>query len=313
MTNIRRVRPLLGTLVEICAIGDNAPEAVESALAEVESIHRLMSFHEAQSDVSRLNHAPLSVPVTLDRRTHEVLAFAERLSLQSAGLFDVTIGGTLAKAGFLPMPQGGKNPGKASFRDLILLPDNQVQRRREMWIDLGGIAKGYAVDRAVAVLHSHGIRSGTVNAGGDLRMFGDGQPVHIRNPFDGQQLYSLGVMENTAVASSSGYYSRKNVSGACLDPIVMPQETRCLSWLYGITVIAPSCMAADALTKIVRLAPENLAEILAYYGAKALRINQDGLQALSLHASSEDSMAAHIINTQQKVSNPWHPLRNFPG
>ncbi|MGB9152909.1 MAG: FAD:protein FMN transferase [Alphaproteobacteria bacterium] len=285
MPSVRRARPILGTIVDISVDGANAEEAVESAFREIEAIHHLMSFHEPESDVSRLNRsAPLSA-IAIDFRTYEVLTFAEKLSLVSEGTFDVTVGGALVEEGFLPRLSDAEKPEcTASFRDIVLLPDNQVMRKRNVWIDLGGIAKGYAVDRAVGILREHGISNGSVNAGGDLRIFGDAQPVHIRDPFDASRMYLLGTVSDSAVASSSGFYSKKTDGSRTVDPIVSSQQNKCMEWGCGISVTAPICMAADALTKVVRLMPENIFEVLTQYNATAIRINPDGLYTLSSNA-----------------------------
>ena len=168
-SEIRRARPLLGTLVEIGAVGANAAAGIEAAFREIETIHRLMSFHEENSDVSRINRAAPGEILRVDCRTYEVLGCAQLISRLSAGAFDITVGGRLVEAGFLPQPSGARAfDHDASFEDLLLLPDNFVTLTRRVWIDLGGIAKGYAVDRAGQVLKESGVTSGVVNAGGDL-------------------------------------------------------------------------------------------------------------------------------------------------
>ena len=155
------------------AAGENAALAIEAAFREIEIIHRLMSFHETDSDIARLNRAPLLTAQQVDPRTYEVLSWAQKISALSDGAFDITVGGKLVAAGFLPKPEDAEWPSEeANFRDLSLLSDNRVLLRRRAWIDLGGIAKGYAVDRAAATLKCNGVDSGIVNAGGDLYAFG---------------------------------------------------------------------------------------------------------------------------------------------
>lgn len=276
---IRCIRPLLGTFVEIGARGNGAERAVEAAFAEIAVIHRLMSFHEEGSDVSRINSAPLSEAVSIDTRTYEVLHFAREIAETSAGAFDITAAGRLVEAGFLPRPNAAAIPLSASFRDIVLLNNTRAMRKNSAWIDLGGIAKGYAVDRAVMVLQEAGIRDGIVNAGGDMKIFGEPQPVHLRHPSDPEKLYSIGLIKDSAVASSSGCYGNSDKSTS---PLVDPAGKTCVSWEKGITVIAPGCMAADALTKVVRLADsKNTLAILALYSAKALLVDANGVHMLA--------------------------------
>jgi len=280
---IRRARPLLGTLVEIGAVGENATAAIEAAFREIEIIHRLMSFHETDSDVSRLNRAPPATQLEVDPRTYEVLSWARRISILSHGTFDITVGGKLVAAGFLPKPEDAEWPSQeASFHDLSLLSDNRVLLNRPAWIDLGGIAKGYAVDRAAATLKRNGVDSGMVNAGGDLYVFGVPQPIHIRHPEDASRLFSLGILTDAAVASSSGCFTeRRDDDGGVADPLIDPRRNTPMRWQQSITVVAPHCLVADALTKVVRLAPRRAAKILPQFGAQAIIIDRRGVRGIA--------------------------------
>ena len=281
-SEIRRARPLLGTFVEIGAAGENAALAIEAAFREIEIIHRLMSFHEIDSDIARLNRAPLLTAQQVDPRTYEVLSWAQKISALSDGAFDITVGAKLVTAGFLPKPADAEWPSEeANFRDLSLLSDNRVLLRRRAWIDLGGIAKGYAVDRAAARLKHNGVDSGIVNAGGDLYVFGASQPIHIRHPEDASRLFSLGTLTDAAVASSSGCFTERREDGASTDPLVEPRRNTTMRWQQSVTVVAPRCLIADALTKVVRLAPRRAAKILPQFGAQAIIIDGRGVRCIA--------------------------------
>ncbi|HEU5047702.1 MAG TPA: FAD:protein FMN transferase [Rickettsiales bacterium] len=295
----RRARPWLGTIVTIAATGPQSARAVEVAFREIEIVHRLMSFYEAGSDVTRINIAALMEPVRVAPATYEVLTFANTLSLRSQSSFDITMADQLMKAGYLPQQEQSKAFAEfPSFRDIVLLPDYQVMRQRHVWIDLGGIAKGYAVDRAIRSLRASGMHSGIVNAGGDLAMFGESQPVYIRHPENQGQFFLLEELENCAVASSGGTYSEKEYQGSRIDPLVSPSPRLCTHWQYGVTVIAPDCMTADALTKIVRLSPTLAPAILDDFDAAALIADTEGLRAFA-------SPATDTLPTQ-------HTPRNLP-
>jgi FAD:protein FMN transferase len=270
----------MGTLVEIGIGAGDPAAAIDAAFDEIAVVHRLMSFHEAKSDVSRLNHARIGNPVEIDERTYEVLSTALAFSDESDGAFDVTIGAHLVEAGFLPKSAGFGSPDlDSSFRDIVMLRDNRVMRRKAAIVDLGGIAKGYAVDRAIGVLQKIGVRNAIVNAGGDLRMFGAPRPVHIRHPEDASKAFFVGMLADVAVAGSSGVYARTNIERVS-DPLVDPRRRVLRSWKQGITVMAPNCMTADALTKVVRLAPCRAAEVLARHGGLALAANRRGIRVL---------------------------------
>src|SRR5262245_49914085 len=102
---IRRARPLLGTFVEIAAVGSDRSEldaAVEAAFAAIAKVHRLMSFHEPASDVSRLNRAAAMRPVRVEAWTWDVIAAAVDLNRRSHGAFDIAVAPLLQDAGLLP-------------------------------------------------------------------------------------------------------------------------------------------------------------------------------------------------------------------
>src|SRR5579872_6568263 len=110
-SKVERARPILGTTVSIRVQGMDerqAHAAADKAFAEIERVHALMSFHEPSSDLSRMHGAPLGEWVTLDAMTLEVLGEASRLAENSAGVFDVTIGGALVRDGLLPSPRQGR-------------------------------------------------------------------------------------------------------------------------------------------------------------------------------------------------------------
>lgn len=310
-SEIRRARPLLGTLVEIGAVGLNAGAGIDAAFREIAMIHRLMSFHEEGSDVSRINRAAPGEIVRVDPRTYEVLVCARELGRLSAGAFDITIGGKLVEQGFLPRPHGAAPfDGEASFEDLELLADDSVTLTRRLWIDLGGIAKGYAVDRAVRALKNSGMTSGIVNAGGDLYVFGDPQPIHLRHPDNPSLVLPLGMIANSAVASSSGCFANAGENGAAAaEPLIDPRRNASIKWQRGITVIASRCVIADALTKVVRLAPRRASRILFRFSARAVIVDRRGARLLNGKRNDMRRAQARsaVIRRSQSVV-PTHPV-----
>jgi thiamine biosynthesis lipoprotein len=270
----RRARPLLGTLVEIAAAGAPAAAAVDAAFAAVLEVHRLMSFHEAGSDVSRINMARAGEEIFVSPHTHRVLRFARRVSEACGGVFDVTVADVLVRHGFLPaLPAEDVRPREATWRDLEVLAGNRVWWRRPGRIDLGGIGKGYAVDVAIETLQSHGVPSGLVNAGGDLRMFGEPQPVHVRLPEAHGMLAPLGLFSDCALATSAAYFSSVDSDGGPLEPLVDRERRICGAMQSSATVVAAECMTADALTKVVRLAPHLAPKVLDSFDARAIVID----------------------------------------
>ena len=177
------MRPAMGTLVHVSASGPDATaaqRAVDAALATVERIERLMSFHDPGSELSRLNREAGRTPQTVHPWTWSVLRRALRVAEASDGLFDITVAPLLVREGLLPgTVDASLECGK--WQHIVLMPDRKVFLARPMLLDLGGIAKGFAVDRAIHELRREGCTQGTVNAGGDLRRFGPiPQPIHLR-------------------------------------------------------------------------------------------------------------------------------------
>ena len=269
---IERCRPLLGTFVRVRVAGlspERAHAAIDAAFDEISQIHRLMSFYQANSDVSRLNRAAHAGSVQVDGRTYEVLRRAAELASLSDGAFDISIAPALVARGLLPaLPRAPEPHASANWSDIVLLDNCQVRFAKPLWIDLGGIAKGYAVDRAVAVLGSFLPVEVCVNAGGDLRLTGR-ERVHLV-PDHRTREAAVVDLECSSLASSCGematFSQRKSLS-----PHVYTQR-------YGfrdfheqfVCVVASRCIDADALTKVVMAAPSGCASILNRYSARAL-------------------------------------------
>jgi thiamine biosynthesis lipoprotein len=276
---IKRARPLLGTLVEIEIDGTHESilhRVAADAFDAVERVHRLMSFHSETSDVTRLNRHAHRVPVEVDPETWKVLDLAGRVSQATEGVFDVTIGGGMMERNALPRMTTGTLDPAASFRDVELLPGNRVFFRRALAIDLGGIAKGYAIDCAVDALRAHGQLSGSVNAGGDLRVFGTtAVPVQIRSPIHPSQIGATATLRDAALATSARYPPSSGL--ALCGMILRPRTSAVPRRLRSASVRAATCALADALAKAVYLMRENSASVLTQFGASGFLLSNDGL------------------------------------
>lgn len=244
----RRARPLLGTIVEI-AIDCEDHAAVEAGFTAISRIHALMSFHEPDSDLSRLKQAIGGDTVTLAPETVTVLKTASLLHTASGGLFDVAIGRTMISNGFLPRDAVVHlNRFQGGMEDLEFVDQHQVRLKRRVLIDLGGIAKGYAVDRAVDALTQAGATYGIVNAGGDLRVFGHvPQPVTLRTGTGA--LLNLGEQSSCAIASSENSRTRRRSKGKIATPHIGRDGSPVIVDDI-VTVSAATCMIADAMTKV---------------------------------------------------------------
>jgi thiamine biosynthesis lipoprotein len=249
----------------------DAHRAIDAAFAEVARVHALMSFHEPESDVSRLNRAPPGRPVGVDPLTFETLRKALRLADLSGGVFDPTLGAALVSAGVLPEPPGAPAADPAAcWRHVRLYRDEySVSFARPLRLDLCGIAKGFAVDRAVEILRSAGAASGAVNAGGDLRVFGAPAQVALRAGRTLGPAAPVLELEEGAAASSGSidlYTDDK--------PMALHLAGRSRRRIAGrfACVTAPECIWADGLTKVVLANGTRASGVLAAFGARALAL-----------------------------------------
>jgi len=297
--SVRRARPLLGTFVEITVTGRPAAAmhaAVDNAFAAIATVHRLMSFHEATSDVSRVNRHAAATAVRVHSWTYAVLTAAADLHRRSDGVFDVAVAPALQAMGVLPRtrdePAVMAPPGAGSA--IELLPDHHVRFGRPgVRVDLGGIAKGFAVDRAIEALRDAGVPAGLVNAGGDLRSIGfDGHRVHLRDPRDPRRALGTVIVKDAALATTGGRFDPFAASSAGRSAVVDPRCPPAVSAIVGATVRAPSCTLADALTKVVMIGGEAALDVLDQYGASAMFCAQDGVIAVSSDWARELELVA---------------------
>jgi thiamine biosynthesis lipoprotein len=258
--------------VEIAAEGLPRPaldRAVDAAFDAVELVQQLISFHDPDSDLSRLNRRAATEPVEIHPWTARVIARAVALFHATGGLFDCAVGAELLRWDLLP-DHGltGVQPGQSSA--IRFVSRNRIAFQAPIAIDLGGIAKGFAVDRAVAVLRRHGVRSAVVNAGGDLRVLGPAQPVHIRNPLDPAILRPAGLLSNGAIATSSAAETLRIVRGTKVSALVCAGTREPLIDHNAYSVVAPTCTVADALTKVLAQARQTDIPCFQRFGATGL-------------------------------------------
>ncbi|EDY20096.1 putative thiamine biosynthesis lipoprotein ApbE transmembrane [Chthoniobacter flavus Ellin428] len=222
----------------------------------------------------------------VDAWTFAVLRAAAQVHRISSGAFDVTVAPHLQRLGFLPGERAAawRATGAVSFADVDLLPGRRVRfRRPDVCIDLGGIAKGFAVDRAVATLRNAGVQHGLVNAGGDLRVFGDEQAIAVRHPEDpGATLHGL-RLANAALATSAHYFAARWQPEQTLAAIVHPSTGQQCAQVRSATVRASSTMLADALTKVVMLRAEAALPVLNHFRADAIFVSAGGEQKCCPH------------------------------
>ena len=283
---VRRCRPLLGTFVEIAARGRDErllAHGIEAGFDAIARVNRLMSFHDPASDVSRMNRDAFPKGVIVHPWTWQVMKTAKRFAEESHGTFDISIASLLTKWNCLPRHTFQFSP-TATSRDIFLRRNYEVFFRRALIVDLGGIAKGFAVDRAIEALKDNGVVSGIVNAGGDLRTFGPAsQLIHVRHPTEPTRVAGVVRLRERAMATSGVYFQRRKHHGQYVSPLLDGRSGRSARELITVSVAAAECMAADALTKIVFVMREKAAPLLAKYRADALLLERDGAPSWMFH------------------------------
>ncbi len=259
------MRPLLGTFIEIGADNSGDPssvdQAINAAFMVIQTIHNLLSFHELDSELSRINQANGHF-IKVNSHTIRVFRLARGMMLDSAGLFNCTVGGMMINCGVLPN-HGGKVIPIGNVSD-IEINNSQIRLNRNVKVTLDGIAKGYAVDCAIAAMKRHGIISGWVNAGGDLRVYGNMTLPLQRREIDGS-FTALGGLKNAALASS--HVSVKYDVNFPSKIVAENVEPTLGVW----SVMSHFAWRADALTKVASLANEhNRADIVNQLGGKVV-------------------------------------------
>ena len=246
------MRPLLGTFVEVCAAGNNARtlSAIDAAFAAIQHIHSLASFQQPDSELSCLNASP-GRWLQLSPHMLRLLRLARAMTHMSGHLFNCTVGGEVIARGALPN-HGGDYLTAGTFADIELAP-GRVRLASPVRITLDGLAKGYAVDCAIAALKHSGIPCGWVNAGGDLRVFGDAALPVAQRRSDGSTR-SLGALRDAALATSrAGGAIDRDTPGLI---VAGPADAGCgIGGEATFSVISRFAWRADALTKVAALAP----------------------------------------------------------
>jgi thiamine biosynthesis lipoprotein len=238
---VRRARPALGTLVEMgvraTANESNLRSAVAEAFRALAEIERALSAFDPSSDIGRFNAAAAGDFIPCSVHATAVLSAASELARNSSGLFDLT---------------QGTGP-----RDWSLAAGGICKHSASVRLDLGGIAKGYAVDRALEALCTAlpADAGSWVNAGGDMRVSGLELPVVLRDEERGGVRPWMVLRQGALATSWFGAGARSRLSGDVCG--------------RHVTVTAPLCLHSDALTKVVALSGRIDHPLLARHGATA--------------------------------------------
>ncbi len=285
----------MDTLVTISAVSDSdnkAETAIDKAFAEIEKIDNLVNFFSDKSEISGINKNAGKKAAAISDETFEVIEKAIYASKETNGAFDVTIGPEIALWDFhnKVKPEDKEIIQRLSlvnYKALTLYknPPSAYLKKKGMLINLGGVAKGYAADRAVEVMKKTGIKSGLVAIAGDIKAFGlrpDSKPwkIGIRNPRaknkDDEIMATIGLTD--MAISTSGDYERYFISeGKRYHHILNPKTGYPADSCRSVSVIAKEGAVTDPFsTGIFILGAEKGIKLLEEMRIDGIIVDKDG-------------------------------------
>jgi thiamine biosynthesis lipoprotein len=257
----------MGSVAEITLYGESRAQCIEAAnaaFAEFDRVEKLMSVFDSKSQLSMVNHHSHETELSVDRRIVEVLQHAGKFYEMTDGAFDVTVEPLMELYGFRT---GRSQKQIPSDKEIIEVVESVGMNK--LWIDpeqstvsllhprtqldFGGIAVGYALDRAVASLKSFDIESALINHSGDIFALGappdnDGWDVGITDPLHPDAIITSTKVKDKAISTSGNYENYIDFDGVHYGHILNPQTGEPASVILSSTVIANSAVEADALS-----------------------------------------------------------------
>ncbi|TDJ53301.1 MAG: FAD:protein FMN transferase [Nitrospina sp.] len=295
----RRTQFIMGTLVEI-TVSHSDPQVIlavtTQAFDEMKRLEQLMSTYLPDSEISQINRAAGKEAVPVSLEVEEVIREGIFWSRQSGGAFDITVEPLVQLWDF--DSENEVIPGRATLRKTASLVnykdieifDHKVRLARPgMAINVNGLAKGYAVDRAVSILRSR-VPNGIVNAGGDLFAFGQKSKespwtIGLQHPRKPQDLLASFAVKNQAVATSGDYQRYFVKDGVRYHHIFDPATGMPARKMISTTLITTEVMEADAMaTAVFVMGPEaGLAWVDSLDNVEAMVMLEDGSIRYSKH------------------------------
>lgn len=241
---------------------DQAEGCIDEAILEVKRIERLLTTFDQSSQTNQINAKAGIEPVPVDQEVFDLIERSLRISALTQGAFDITYG-SLDKSlwnfdkNMTQLPdsdQARKMVRLINYRNVIL--DSKAQtvflREKGMRIGFGGIGKGYAADRAKAVMTALGVQHGIVNAAGDLTVWGNqptGEPwtIGIADPDKREFPFGSVTLTNTSVATSGNYEKFVMIDGIKYSHTIDPKTGYPVHGIKSTTIVCPSAELADAM------------------------------------------------------------------
>jgi thiamine biosynthesis lipoprotein len=318
-------QPQMGSLFSITLYAldkATADQAAKSAFDRVAELNRIMSDYDPQSELMQLCRKPSGVPVHVSDDLFDILQQSQKFSRLSNGAFDVTVGPYVRlwraarKQKTLPSPEAiAAVAGSVGYQKIRLDPHAKTVTllAPNMQLDLGGIAKGYAADKALGILRRQGITRAMVAASGDIAV-GDAPPgrsgwgigiASIDSPDNG--LTKALLLKNAAVSTSGDTEQFVEIDGIRYSHIVNPATGRGLTERIGVTIIARNATTTDALATAVSVmgAERGLRLIDSLVGVSGLIVTLDegGKHIMESHRFKHVPRVESPAGTQGQNSN----------
>ena len=262
---LKRDEAIMGTAISVELWADDRAQgeaAITAVMDEMHRIDRTMSPHKPDSELSRINRNAAAAPVALSAEMTGLLARANHFAQLSGGAFDITY----AAVGQLydyrqrirPSDEAlARARALVGWRNLIIDANARTVRfgLDGMRIDLGGFAKGHAVDNATAILRERGIHHAIVTAGGDSRVIGDrrGRPwtIGVRDPRRPGEMVAMLPLEDVSISTSGDYERYFDADGVRHHHLIDPATGRAPSSVHSVTILAEDGLTTEALSKCV--------------------------------------------------------------
>jgi FAD:protein FMN transferase len=260
---MERTEAIMGTRCYVQLWADDPDKgnaAIDAVMAELRRIDDLMSHYKPESQLSQINQYGNERAVQVDKELFDLIKLSTHFSEITEGAFDITY----ASVGYLYNYPQHIHPTEAqiraalpavNWRNLILDEAHHTVRfgHPGMRIDLGGIGKGYAVDRGIDILKARGVQRALVTAGGDSRIIGDrmGRPwlVAIRHPDNPSKVVTRIPLSDAAVSTSGDYERYFDEDGVRYHHIIDPHTGHSASKVRSATVIGPTATQTDGMSK----------------------------------------------------------------
>ncbi len=248
--------------------------SIDAVMAEMTRIDVLMSHYKPESELSKINQQAADAPVVVDKELFDLIKLSTHYSEITAGAFDITY----ASVGYLYNYPDHVRPTEAQIKAALPAVNWRNMKfddahhsvffeHKGMRIDLGGIGKGYAVDRGIEILKQRGIQHAVVTAGGDSRIIGDRMGrdwlVAIRHPDDPNRVVTRIPLSDAAMSTSGDYERYFDENGVRYHHIIDPKTGHSASKVRSATIIGPTATQTDGMSKTAFvLGPEKALEII---------------------------------------------------